>query len=155
VNKAARNGFTLLEIMVVLMILTILIVMGYPRYFRALENSKADAATTMVEMIGVSNRIYNLNTGQWVNSSGAPISSTSPLVTGNYVADMDWANLPYQYYACNPGTTCSGCFGTPTNLSACAMRVNTAASPYNTWGYQITWNGSMNNAGTPAPAPSQ
>jgi len=151
-------GFTLVELMVVVMILGILAFMGIPQYMKTVESSKADDAVATMNMLGQANRMYNLNNpGNW--STANPMANTDILITGNYVAGQDWGNKPWNFVTCNPQTGAGG-GNCAVGIVAWANRNSSAQSPYSTWGYTLSNTGlitclpsacgSVNTAPTPA-----
>lgn len=53
-----KNGFTLIEMLVVLFILSILITMGYRAIVPKFEDSKEDTLESQIEMIKASTKMY-------------------------------------------------------------------------------------------------
>src|SRR5437879_5328804 len=81
-TKRRYAGFTLVELLVVVLIIAILFVMALPRYKRTVESSYADDAVSTVQIIGNTNRLYNLDNntftfGASLNSCGAPADCPS------------------------------------------------------------------------------
>jgi type II secretion system protein G len=133
-------GFTLIELLVVVMIIGILAFIGIPQYLKTVETSKAQDAQSMVNMIGQATRMYNLNNpGQW--PPAGQLSGTHALVTGNYISQQDWGNLPYSYFSASDANNAAYC------------NRNGAKSPYNSWGYNVYVNGAITAFGTNTPAP--
>ncbi len=60
-GPAGRLGYSLIEIMVVLSLISILIAMGVPSYQRAVEQSRADAAGADLRAIWSAERLYWLD----------------------------------------------------------------------------------------------
>jgi type IV pilus assembly protein PilE len=60
-RDAAGRGFSLVEVMVVLVILSILIALAVPRYTRAIEQSRADAAAANLRAIWAAEQLYWLD----------------------------------------------------------------------------------------------
>lgn len=161
-----RKGYTLIELVVVVLIIGILASFGIPQYLKTVETSKADDAVSTINMIGTTNKMFALDhsgvyaTGTFnaacgTGSCAAPWSACD-LVYCKYLADQDWASRPYDYAACNGAVsaacaTMSGAVGTGNQVSA-ARRKATASSPYNTWAYGMNTSGVITAYGTnPAP----
>lgn len=166
-----RRGYTLTELIIVVLIIGILVAFGIPQYLKTVESSKADDAVSTINMIGTTNKMFALDhsgvyvTGQFVGVCGAgtcppaaPYTDACALVWCKYLADQDWATRPYSYAACNgasPGacTTASGSVGAGAQVSA-AKRKATASAPYNTWAFGMATTGVITAYGTTPPAPS-
>jgi prepilin-type N-terminal cleavage/methylation domain-containing protein len=79
------------------------------------------------------------------------------LVCCKYLADQDWGDKPYSYFACDPtggggGGTCAG--GTTASASRGGTAAPAASSPYNTpWTYTVNQSGQITAGGT-APPPT-
>ena len=85
-RPAGSRGFTLIELMVVVMILGVLAFMGVPQYLKTVETAKADDAVALVNMLGQANRIYNVNN----ETSGTPwtsglLDNSHSLISNKYV----------------------------------------------------------------------
>lgn len=139
-----RKGFTLIELIVVVLIMGILASMGMPYYFKTVETSKATNSIALAHMIGNANRMYKLDnpaaymSGPVSNSCNPPLTCTGAtgacrLVACNYVAPQDWGSGSYDYFACN-GTTGASCCATAAAVS-CTRRKAGASAPYSGWGY--------------------
>lgn len=161
-----RKGYTLIELVVVVLIIGILASFGIPQYLKTVETSKADDAVSTINMIGTTNKMFALDhsgvyaVGQFTAACGAGACSAPwtacDLVYCKYLADQDWATRPYDYAACNGAaagacTTASGAVGAGNQVSA-ARRKATASSPYNTWAYGMATTGIITAYGT-TPAP--
>lgn len=155
-NKFSKKGFTLVELMVVVVILGALASIGMPYYFKTIETSKANDAIAIGHLLGNSNRMWNLDkgganfaTGQVTDACNAGVCPVNPpntacnLVRCNYVARQDWeqsGDAAYSYYACNPGTGAGGpCCA--NNIVSCAQRKAGAADPYKFWYYTFRNSG--------------
>ena len=147
--NAERRGFTLVELIVVILLIGILVAFGVPQYMRAMENNKAEDAASMTNMIGTANRMYalyhsgNLASGTLSSSCSGNCAqdyTACDLVRCKYVAAMDFDKYAY---AISVGGSCGG------GVAACAARRtsgsnSTTTSPYSTWGYSVTTTGQMN-----------
>ncbi len=63
-----KLGFTLLELLVVVLIIGILAAIALPQYKKAVEKSKATQALTLLQALYQSATVYQLNTGNWPTS---------------------------------------------------------------------------------------
>lgn len=148
--RSIRKGFTLIELMVVVIILGILTSMGVPYYLKTVESSKAMDAVAVAHMVGVASQMMildNPNTGyngglltNTCNTGSCPTTGTRSacdLVRCNYVSKQDWDGLAYTIRACNPNTGAggSGCTTTRTSYA------NRRTGRYSSWTYYFTNSG--------------
>lgn len=165
-----KTGFTLIELIVVVIIIGVLAAFAIPQYTKTVETSKADDALSTVQMIATTNRMFYLDRNAF--NSGAfpaagscaagacpavgPYNSACNLVYCGYLANQDFGSKSYQYYVCDGaggGGVCCG--GTAV---ACAQRKSgpspgTGSAFYQLWGYTINQTGATQPLGG-APQPS-
>ena len=105
-RKTGQRGFTLIELMVVLVILAMLAGLVAPRIFDQLDVANADAARTQVRMLRSALESYRLEVGEFPSVSDgltaliAPPERNSHRWQGPYLADeipMDPWGRPYVY----------------------------------------------------------
>lgn len=163
--KNDRRGYTLVEMVVVVLIIGILASFGIPQYLRTVEVGKADDAVSTMNMIGTTNKMFALDhgglyaVGQFTTACGTGACPAAgpytqcALVLCKYLADQDWASRPYDYWACN-GAAAGDCGGMPVpgNPIAAANRKDTATGDYASWGYTMNTSGVITlQNGAPAP----
>ncbi|MEK7388958.1 MAG: type II secretion system protein [Elusimicrobiota bacterium] len=158
--KKDRGGYTLVELLIVIMIIGILSAYGVPQYLRSVETSKADDAVALVNMLGTTNRMFALDhnstfaVGQFPNSScGAGVCPQTPpygacaLVYCRYLADMDFSVKSYDGWVCGGGAC-----GLGGGVSAVRRKAG-SVSPYSGWGYTMSMAGRVTAyGGAPPPA---
>lgn len=156
-RKAAgrRAGFTLVELLVVVLIIGILGAIMIPGYTKSVESSKADDAAAVVMMIGQANRMYQVDNGNFVangtlsdncNSGTCTAAATDvcQLVRCNYLGSRKWDSvavdptngLSYSYQA-GASVSC----GLPSAGIACARRTGAGNPTYDSWGYVMDAQG--------------
>lgn len=175
-----QAGFTLIELVVVILIIGILTAFGVPQYLKSVESTKADDAVAMARMVATTNRMFYLDhsstyaSGQLTTTgTGCNAGDTCPtagpygacaLVACRYLSGQDWDRKPYMVYALDGASASTTCGQPSGNYVACVMRKNstncpgclgspTSLSPYSTWGYAIDANGLITEVGTDTPDP--
>lgn len=167
-----RRGFTLIELVVVVMIMGILASLAMPYYYKTMETSKANDSLAIGHLLGNANRMYLLDnpppqvspnppspiSGQITNGCNGLTCGAATggcrLVACSYVAQQDWDNGSYNFYVCDGGNGggCCGNSATGATGVACASRKAGASSPYSGWGYRFFNDGSCKEFGTNAPS---
>ncbi|MDQ7771884.1 MAG: prepilin-type N-terminal cleavage/methylation domain-containing protein [Elusimicrobiales bacterium] len=146
--RSIRKGFTLVELMVVVIILGVLTSMGVPYYLKTVESSKAMDAVAVTHMVGVATQMMMLdnpnmtyNGGAMSNVGGAcPTSGARygyDLVRCNYISRQDWTGMAYTIRSCNPNTGAGGT-GCSGGITAHAKR---KTGKYVGWTYWFTTAG--------------
>ena len=67
-TRNARSGFTLIEIMVVMMIIGLLMALVGPRFIRQEEKAKVKAARAQIELLGTALDTFRLDVGRYPTS---------------------------------------------------------------------------------------
>ena len=147
--KNTRAGFTLVELLVVILLIGILTAFGVPQYMKSMENSKAEDAASMANMVATANRMYALNngntflSGQLSNSCNniacSSASGACRLVACKYLAQANWDGMAYSFYAGNG--TCSIYSGVGCARRKTTGTGSTTLSPYTNWGYSVGTDG--------------
>lgn len=174
-----QSGFTIAELIVVVVIIAILAVVGIPKYHRAVEHSKSDDAIATVQMLATTNRMWALDhnssyvygsgflndtctgTGACcyqVGTCGNSVNNVCNLMQCNYLARMTFSNKEYDFRLLDGAastTDACGLTGANGTLVACAKRKASAQAPYNGWGYAVDVNGRVTAYGTDVPQPRQ
>lgn len=60
-DKIRARGFTMIELLVVLLIIAVVALMAMPQFQKSAESTRADEAVSNVQILGTTNRIYFLD----------------------------------------------------------------------------------------------
>lgn len=66
-SSSAKKGFTLIEVMIVIMIIAIITAILMPHYDQAVEKTKVSEALLVTRAIADANRMYNLKNGTYTD----------------------------------------------------------------------------------------
>ena len=138
-NKT-RTGFTLIELVVVVLIMGILAAIGIPYYGKTVEVAKAGDAAAIGYLVGNSYRMYLIDnpatplTGQITDACNTGDCDTNDstacrLVRCNYMAKQTWTDAAYNYFV-----------GGTAPIAAYAKR-NGGSDAYSNWGYNFDTSG--------------
>jgi len=145
-----RKGFTLMELMVVVLILGILASLAVPQYYKAIETSKATDAMAIGHMLCNANRMFLVDNPAVVlsgtmsnacNTGACNTASTSVcrLVQCNYAAAQDWDSGAYTY-------SMGGGLASYTRRRT-TPPIGTTRIPFNGWGYNFSLSGGCTTVG--------
>ena len=99
-NKKHEQGFTLLEIMVVLVIIGVLAAMVAPRFIERADEAKVEATKAQMQNIGQAMKLYRLQNGSYPSSSEGINALVNPSKNGKRYLDSlpkdAWGN-PFVY----------------------------------------------------------
>lgn len=170
IHQRRREGFTLVELLVVVLIIGILAALAVPSYMKSVETAKADDAVALVNMIGTTNKMFALDhgnnyiRGQFPTSANTgcgsnpcqPTTYTNAcnLVWCKYLADQNFGSKPYTFYACNGGASATcGTTLAPSGLYSAGARNKSLSWPYFNWAYTQNSQGVITAYGS-APTPT-
>jgi prepilin-type N-terminal cleavage/methylation domain-containing protein len=76
-RSTSRRGFTLTELMVVMVMIGVMVAMSVPSYQRAIEQSRADIAAANLRAIWAAERLYWLENGRYTPAADPPTPDTA------------------------------------------------------------------------------
>lgn len=101
----SKQGFTLTEVMITLVIMSVLAGLAIPGYFRTVEQSRANEAKTTLNIIHMGEKIYKLNNGTFWN--GGPTAATADImnnlnvdISPVYYTDIAFSGVSATGYTC-------------------------------------------------------
>jgi len=103
-----RAGYTMIEIMVVLVIIGLLIALVGPQLFQLVGRAKTDTAAAQIESISTQLDFYRLENGDYPDSSQGLAALV--LEGGQSVPNDPWDH-PYIYEYVGPGRARIGTYG--------------------------------------------
>jgi prepilin-type N-terminal cleavage/methylation domain-containing protein len=142
--KKRLDGFTLIEVLVVVLIIGILATISITYYAGSVEDEKLDSAAAQVQAIASAENMYALaNNGSYSGDTSVAITNNSCLITansacptsnsggipnsGNLLAAQNWANFAYDFYGGS-----SSCLSWATRKTS-GEPGGTSSSPYTGW----------------------
>ncbi|MBI4377044.1 MAG: prepilin-type N-terminal cleavage/methylation domain-containing protein [Elusimicrobia bacterium] len=153
--RATRAGFTLVELLVIVLIVAVLAAVSIPQYQRSVETSRAQDAAGMANMLAATSRMYAMDHGNTFVRGDLPAdgpcgsgscgsgTDACDLVRCKYVADDDWGSKMWSFQMCRPAMAGgAGCCGDAEGV-ACASRKDTVRDPYRNWSYVVNTMGQI------------
>ncbi|MFA5162281.1 MAG: prepilin-type N-terminal cleavage/methylation domain-containing protein [Elusimicrobiales bacterium] len=154
-----KKGFTLIEVIVVVLIIAVLSALAATQLFRAVESSRMSDAVALVSAVSGARKMARLDyiggtlpSGKLasltaVKSCSGSWNSIDDYTNCKYLSPHDWNSLLYSYYMCNDATGAGGgCCA--ANVVACAQRKTTSedskhgtSGDFATWRVQLMSNG--------------
>lgn len=130
-SKRIRVGFTLTEILIVVIIIGILATLALPTLVKTLEKAKLGEAASNLNLIRTGEKIYFLENSFFTNDIGS--------------LNIEDPNSGAKYFDYTIPSADS------SDFTARADRKNTAPSPYSTYYYDIDKNGTITSNGPLSP----
>lgn len=91
-QKKTQEGFTLIEIMVVLVILGALAVISVPVYSNYVRRAKISEAISNVEAFATASRIYRMEKGYWPRRSDLTTGTTKVVDVDENYFNISWTD---------------------------------------------------------------
>ena len=111
--KTSNDGFTLVELLAVVLIIGILVAWAIPAYQRAVENTRVAEAKIILKTIYDANNIYNMSTGRYTTD----VEELEITIPGesSVVAGMSRVSSKTFQYAAGDGDVLAQAVRLPTN----------------------------------------
>lgn len=98
-----RQGVTLLELMIVVILLSITASFAIPSYLKAIEESRGEQALATLHMLRTAEQVYFIDNGEYTVLNNPP-GTPGFLITGGYVPDPNLdPNRPFNLVITFPG----------------------------------------------------
>ncbi len=116
-NRAATKGFTLIELIIVVIVIGILATVAVPQYLKAVERAKGGKARHALGVIAQAEKMYRADNDAYVDAAKAALNNAAGL--GAYVemadisGDGDWDCAVTGASATAFLATCTRAAGTP------------------------------------------
>ena len=162
-HRLGRRGFTLIEIIVVMVIVGILTSMALPRYVKTREVSMARDAASVVFEVATVQRMREADGDSWLLGAmtdacngvacAAAVGGCIHVACGS-MAKRGWDQFNWEHFACDTVDTTNCCVA---GAVACGQRrvgdtPGTEQDPYKSWEYSVDSAGIFTPAGTDTPA---
>jgi len=90
----SKKGFTLVELMIVVLILGALAAIAIPRIMGGAAAARANACATNIDLINSQIELFNANTGSWPGNLQAVTQDTDYFPDGEPVCPVDGGTYP-------------------------------------------------------------
>ena len=92
--ERTRKGFTLVELMIVVLILGALAAIAIPRITGGAQTARGNACKTNVDLINSQIELYNANTGSWPNNLKKVTTDTDYFPDGEPICPVTGVEYP-------------------------------------------------------------
>ena len=109
-----KKGFTLAEIMTVLVILSVVAGLAVPGYFRTVEQSRSNEARTNLNIILMGQKIYRINNATYWSGGNLALDAQANLDTINNTLNIDLSSARFYTALSFTGVSAAGYTATLT-----------------------------------------